>query len=319
LSQPEILMIGPMMQMIEDQLDAAFTVHRHWQVDDFDALVDTVAPVIRGIATSHARPVDAALIDRLPNLEVISNFGVGYDTVDAAHAGSKGILVTNTPDVLTEEVADTAFGLLLMTVRELSAAERHLRAGKWSDGAYPLTRSSLRDRTMGILGLGRIGKAIARRAEASEVGVVYCGRSQQPDVDYRYYADLVDMARDVDILMSVIPGGAATQHIINAEVIEALGPQGILINVGRGSAVDEKALISALQSGALFAAGLDVFEHEPSVPDELMALNNAVLLPHVGSASVHTRDAMGQLVVDNLTGWFASKSVLTPVAETPVS
>jgi lactate dehydrogenase-like 2-hydroxyacid dehydrogenase len=219
--------------------------------------------------------------------------------------------------VLTEEVADTALGLLLMTVRELSAAERHLRAGKWAtDGPYPLT-TSLRDRTVGIVGLGRIGIAIARRLDAMKVPVVYHTRNERHDVPYRYYGDLRQMAAAVDVLLVIVPGSSSTRQMINAAVLDALGSNGILINVGRGAAVDEPALIRALANRTIRAAGLDVFADEPKVPAELIALPNAVLLPHVGSASVYTRDAMGQLVVDNLRSWFTDGRPLTPVPETP--
>jgi lactate dehydrogenase-like 2-hydroxyacid dehydrogenase len=242
---------------------------------------------------------------------------VGYDGIDLVAAAEHGVVVTNTPDVLTEEVADTALGLLLMTVRELSAAERYLRAGRWAaEGAYPLS-ASLRDRTVGIVGLGRIGMAIARRLDAMNIPVVYHSRSARPDTPYRYYDDLRRMAADVNVLLSILPGTQATKHLINASILEALGADGILVNVGRGSAVDEAALVSALKDGTIRAAGLDVFANEPNVPAELVALPNAVLLPHVGSASVHTRNAMGQLVVDNLTSWFREGKPLTPVPETP--
>ena len=243
---------------------------------------------------------------------------MGYDTVDAKWAGQNGIIVTNTPDVLTEEVADTALGLLLMTMRELPQSERWLRAGHWvNKGPYPLTANTMRGKTIGILALGRIGKAIATRCEAFGLSIVYHGRSKQDDVPYRYYASLIEMAKDVDILMSVAPGGASTKHIINADVLQALGPQGVLINIGRGSVVDESALAKALQNKTIFAAGLDVFENEPHVPADLIACDNAVLLPHVGSASIHTRNLMGQLVVDNVVAYLSDKHPLTPVAETP--
>jgi lactate dehydrogenase-like 2-hydroxyacid dehydrogenase len=225
-------------------------------------------------------------------------------------------VVTNTPDVLTDEVADLAIGLLLATVRELPQSDRYVRAGKWLEKPYPLT-ATLRGRTVGILGLGRIGKAIATRLEAFGIAVAYHGRSRQADVTYRYYPTLVEMAREVDVLMCVAPGGGETKHLVNAEVLAALGPNGILVNVGRGSVVDEQALIEALRSKTILSAGLDVFEDEPNVPPELITMEHIVLLPHVGSASVHTRNQMGQLVVDNLIAWFSGKGPLTPVAETP--
>lgn len=319
MPQPEILMTGRMLPVVHRQLDRHFTLHRAWEAVDRDAFVDGIAARIRGVAAGGGMAVDRRLLDRLPNLEIVSNFGVGYDGVDAAYAGTRGVIVTNTPDVLTEEVADTAFGLLLMTVRELSATERHLRAGKWRQGAYPLTRGTVAGRTMGVLGLGRIGKAIARRAEACGFKIAYHGRNRQPDVVYPYYPTLLGMAEAVDTLMVVVPGGAETHHIVNADVLRALGPDGIVINIGRGSVIDEQALIAALQDGTILSAGLDVYEHEPNVPAELIAMEHVVILPHVGSASIHTREAMGQLVVDNLTSWFAGNGPLTPVAETPYS
>ncbi len=310
----DILMTGPMMAIVEDGLGAAgHTIHRLWQAPDREAFLAEIAPKIRGIATSYAHArVDPALIDRLPALEIISNFGVGYENIDAAYAKSRGIVVTNTPDVLTDETADTAMGLLLMTVRELSRAERYLRAGRWPQAPYPLTPASLTDRRLGIYGLGRVGKAIARRAEAFNMPIAYCGRTRQ-DVPWRYHASLVEMARDVDVLVAAAPGGAATRHAVDAEVLEALGPTGILVNVGRGSLVDTEALIEALESRAILAAGLDVYEDEPRVPERLIACDNAVLLPHVGSASIPTREAMARLTRDNLLGWFREGRALTAV------
>jgi lactate dehydrogenase-like 2-hydroxyacid dehydrogenase len=215
-------------------------------------------------------------------------------------------------------VADTALGLLLMTVRELSAAERYLREGKWGrEGNYHLT-GTLRDRTVGVVGLGRIGLAIARRLDAMQVKVVYHSRHSVTGVPYRYYSDLRAMAADVDTLIVVLPGTPATTKLIDATVLKALGPNGVLVNIGRGIVVDEQALIAALTDGTIRSAGLDVFADEPNVSSALIALPNAVLLPHVGSASVHTRDAMGQLVVDNLRSWFEKGKPLTPVPETPV-
>jgi lactate dehydrogenase-like 2-hydroxyacid dehydrogenase len=311
-------MTAPMMPTIVAQLDKAFTLHKLWQAKDSAALLGEIGPRVRGVAAGgHAR-VDGALFDRLPKLEIVSSFGVGYDHVDAVEARKRGIVVTNTPDVLTEEVADTALGLLLNTVREFYRTEKHVREGKWLTGGYPLTKATLRNRRAGILGLGRIGKAIARRLEACGLSIAYHGRTKQNDVAWRYYPSLIEMARDVDTLVVVTPGGPGTRHLVNAQVLEALGPTGILINISRGTVVDEKALIAALQKGTIMSAGLDVFEDEPNVPKELLAMDHVVLWPHVGSASAHTRDAMAQLVVDNLVDWFAGKGARTPVPETPV-
>ena len=311
----DVLMLGPMMSLITEGVGRAFTVHKAYEAKDRDAFLGEVGPRIRGLTAGHGR-VDAALMDRLPKLEIVANFGVGYDSVDAVEAGRRGIVVTNTPDVLTDEVADLAVGLLIATVRQLPQVDRYLRAGRWLEKNYPLT-ATLRGRTVGILGLGRIGKAIAKRLEAFGLAIAYHGRSAQSDVPYRYYRSLVEMARDVDVLMCVAPGGGATRHIVDAEVLRALGPNGVLINVGRGTVVDEAALIEALRAKTILSAGLDVFEDEPRVPQALIDMDHVVLLPHVGSASVHTRNAMGQLVVDNLVSWFSGKGPLTPVAETP--
>jgi lactate dehydrogenase-like 2-hydroxyacid dehydrogenase len=320
MAKPVLLMTGPFMQLIEEQCDRAFEVHRLQNVANREEFFRTVGPRIEAIATGghHGVKTDDALMARLPRLKVISNFGVGYDSVDAAAAGRRGIVVTNTPDVLTEEVADTTLGLLLMTVRELGAAERWLREGKWAtQGDYRLTPGSLRDRSVGILGMGRIGKAIARRLEAFAVPISYHTRRRQPDLAYAYYADPVSLAQAVDTLIVITPGGAETRNLVNAEVLQALGPRGILINMARGSVVDEPALIKALKDRTIQAAGLDVFWNEPNINPEFLTLENTVLLPHVGSASVPTRNAMGQLVVDNLIAYLERKPPLTPVAETP--
>jgi lactate dehydrogenase-like 2-hydroxyacid dehydrogenase len=314
----DVLMIGEMMPLIIDGIEKAFTLHKLWQARDPDRLIAELAPRLRAIAAGgpvHA-PVDGPFMAKLPQLEIVSSFGVGYDHVDAKWAGQHGIIVTNTPGVLTEEVADTALGLLLCTVRQLPQADRYLRAGKWLERDFPLT-ATLRNRTVGIVGLGRIGKAIARRLEACRVNVVYHGRQRRGDVTYPFYQNLLEMARDVDVLIVVTPGGPSTRNLINAEVLEALGRNGILINVSRGSVVDQPALIAALKAGTILSAGLDVFVGEPRVPPELIAMEHVVLLPHVGSATAHTRDAMGQLVVDNLVAWAAGKPPLTPVPETP--
>ncbi len=313
----EILMTAPMLPIVSDSLEASFTVHHLWKHDDQAALLAAVGPGIRGVATStlYGR-VEASLLQWLPRLEIISSFGVGYDNVDVAEAARRGIVVTNTPGVLDEEVADLAVGLLIATLRQIPQADRYVREGHWLAAPFPLS-STLRGRTIGIVGLGRIGKAIARRLDGFGVTISYHGRSRQPDVIYEYHPSLISLAEATDVLMIVTPGGANTKHLVNAKVLKALGPSGVVINVSRGSVVDEVALIEALRSGTILGAGLDVYEDEPHVPAELMAMERVVLLPHIASASVRTRDAMGQLLVDNLLSWFAGEGPLTPVPETP--
>jgi lactate dehydrogenase-like 2-hydroxyacid dehydrogenase len=312
----DVLMPVEGMGLIGELIAARLRVHRLWLEPNPDVSLAEWGPNVRAIALAGHFRADEAYMRRFLSLEVISSFGVGYDHIDGKAAARLGVTVTNTPGVLDDEVADTALGLILMTVRQLPQAERYLRAGKWPQGAYPLS-ASLRGRTVGIVGLGRIGKAIAKRIEAFGLEVVYHGRNPQPGIAYRYYPSLLDLARAADILVIVAPGGPATRHIVNAEALEALGPDGVLINIARGSLVDEAALIEALKAGKILAAGLDVYEHEPNVPAELIALPNAVLLPHVGSASVKTRRAMAQCVVDNIFAWADGNPPLTPVPETP--
>ncbi len=313
----DVLMPAAGMGVVADMIAERLPLHRLWQEPDPEAWLDKYGPSIRAIASAggHGR-IDEALMRRLPKLEIVASFGVGYDHIDARWAGEHGIIVANTPGVLDDEVADVAMALTIMAVRQLPQAERYLRAGKWLKTSFPLT-ASLRGRTLGILGLGRIGKAIARRAEAFGLAVVYHGRQPQSDIPYRYYPSLTAMAEACDILMVTAPGGPETRHIVNGEVLGALGPDGVLVNIARGSLVDEQALIEALRSNAILAAGLDVFDNEPKVPAALIALDNVVLLPHVGSASVKTRHAMAQSVLDNLLAWSEGKPPLTPVPETP--
>jgi len=314
----DVLLIGPPKQVIVNGLAGPFNLIKLSDAKDPEKLFAETAPRVRAIAVSGTEQrVNGAFMTRFPKLEIVSSFGVGYDHVDAGWAEKHGITVTNTPDVLTEEVADTALGLLLCTVREFPQAERYVRAGKWAQKGYPLSKATLRNRTVGMVGLGRIGQAIARRLEAMQVPVVYHSRRPAAGVSYRHYPKLIDMARDADVLMVITPGGAETKDLINAEVLAALGPNGILINMARGSVVDEAALIKALQDKTILSAGLDVYAREPEVPAELIAMDHVVLFPHLGSASVATREKMDQLVVDNLLAWAAGKPPLTPVAETP--
>jgi lactate dehydrogenase-like 2-hydroxyacid dehydrogenase len=312
----DILMLKAMHPDVMAEVERHFTLHRLDTAPDPETFLRTVGPRLRGLATGAQAPVDRALLARLPNLEIVASLGVGYDTIDTAAAHAQGVVVTNTPDVLTDEVADLALGLLLATVRQIPQADRYLRAGHWPRQTYPLT-PTLRGRAIGILGLGRIGRAIARRLEGFGVAIAYHGRRPQADVPYAYHPTLLGMAQAVDVLLVVAPGGPETNGLVDAAVLEALGPQGLVVNVARGSVVDEAALIAALQAGTILGAGLDVFAREPHVPPELVAMEHVVLLPHVGSASVHTRAAMGRLVVDNLIAWFDGRGPLTPVPATP--
>ncbi len=313
----DVLMPSEGMDVVAGLIAGRLPLHRLWLDPDPDAWLAKWGPGLRAVASNgHQFPIDPAFMRRLPHLEIVASFGVGYEHIDAKWAGEHGVVVTHTPGVLDDEVADIAMALTLMAVRRLPQAERFLRAGEWLRNSFPLT-GSLSGRTMGILGLGRIGKAIARRAESFGLDIVYHGRKAQPGVPYRFYPSLAGMAKACDILVVAAPGGPGTRRLVNAEVLGALGPDGVLINIARGTLVDEQALIEALRTGAILAAGLDVFENEPHVPAELIALENAVLLPHVGSASVKTRRAMAQCVVDNLVAWSEGEPPLTPVPETP--
>ncbi|MEZ2328527.1 2-hydroxyacid dehydrogenase [Mesorhizobium sp. RCC_202] len=296
------------------RIDKAFQRVRVERADP-SLVTDEMRKSVRGIASFGG--IDAAMIDALPNLEIIANFGVGYDSVDARHAAARGVMVTNTPDVLTEEVADTTIGLLINTVRELYVAEKYLRDGDWlKHGNYRLSRLTLRGRSVGIFGMGRIGLAIARRLDAFGLQVSYHNRRKVEGLAYEYHATLQGLAEAVDTLICVAPGGAATEKAINAEILSELGSNGVFINIGRGSTVDEAALAAALKNGTIAAAGLDVFADEPNVPRALLEAPNTSLLPHVGSASQHTRRAMADLCVDNLISWFTDRRPLTAVPET---
>ena len=318
VEKPDVLLVGPPKPLIVNGLSGAFTVHPLANAADPAKLLAQVGPRVTAIACSVvSQNVTRDIMAACPNLKIVSTFGVGYSHIDVAWAAAHNITITNTPDVLTEEVADTAMGLLLSTVREMPQAERHVRAGKWEQSDYRLSPATLRNRTVGMVGMGAIGQAIARRLDAFKVPVVYHSRNAVPGLAYRHYPKLVEMACDVDTLMVIVPGGPATRNLINAEILEALGPNGIIINMARGSVIDEAALIKALQNRVILSAGLDVFVDEPRVPKELIAMDHIVLFPHLGSASVATRDAMDQLVVDNLLAWHAGKPPLTPVPEAP--
>lgn len=310
--RPLILGIGEMHPAVESALAEHFDLRRDTALG-LDATIARFGPETRAIVTRGRNRIDAALIGRFPHLELIANFGVGYDSIDVPAATAHGVTVTNTPNVLDGEMGDFTLALLLATIRQLPQADRYLRAGHWRQHQdFPLS-ASLRERTIGIAGLGRIGKVIARRLQGFDLPISYYGRTPQPDVSYRFYSDLGELARDVDTLIVTLPGGPGTQQIVNREVLQALGPQGIFINVARGSVVDQPALVEALRARSILAAGLDVYQNEPNVPDELLACDNAVLLPHIGTATHLTRQRMGELLVANVVSWFEHKVAVTPV------
>lgn len=307
----DLLMIGPMYKPTQAVLESTYATHKLWEAPDRDAFLASVADRITAAATTGARGIDDATMGKLPKLKTVSHFGVGVDSVDVEAARRRGIAVTNTPDVLTEDVADIALALLLSAIRRVPQGDRYVREGKWPKGPMALTQS-VQGKKVGIVGLGRIGKAIAKRCEAFNLRVEYHGRNRQA-VGFPHHADVVSLAREVDILVIAAPGGDETRGLVGRAALEALGPEGIIVNIARGSVIDEPAMIEALQSGKLGAAGLDVFDNEPNVPAELLALDNVVVQPHVGSATHPTRTAMGQLVIDNLAAHFAGKPLLTPV------
>ena len=309
--KPEIILTAQGHAGTMATLQSEFTCHKFFEAPEKKSFLEKHAGV-RALATFGPLPVDGKLMDALPKLEIISNFGVGVDAINLDDAKARGIIVTNTPDVLNDCVADTALALVLMTLRKFPQSEVYLRAGRWvANGPYPLTTSA-GGKTLGILGLGRIGEAIARRAAACGMKIRYHNRRKK-EVAYPYDPDPVTLAKNADVLMVVTPGGPETLRMINAQVLDALGPEGYLVNIARGSVVDEPVLLRYLQEKRIAGAGLDVFADEPRVPPAFFTLDNAVLLPHVGSATVETRKAMGDLQVDNLRRHFAGQPVLTRV------
>ena len=311
--KPEILQIAPMLPSVEAALGEAYLVHRYFDAPDRHALLAAAGPRIRGVATDGHYGIAPEILAALPNLEIVASYGVGYDGIDTAACKARGVRVTNTPDVLNDAVAELALGLMLGLCRRIPQADAHVRAGRWPAGGFGLT-AELTGAHAGILGLGRIGKEIARRLQAMKMRVSYHGRREQPYEPYHYYPDLEAMARDVDWLVVIAPGSAATRGMVSRNVMQALGPKGALVNVARGSLVDETAMVELLASGGLGGAALDVFADEPRVPEALLAMPNVVLSPHQGSATRKTRAAMGDLVVRNLAAHFAGDPLLTPVA-----
>lgn len=313
MSQIDVLSVTKLSPLLEPQLRAVFNLHDRLHETD-PAAFAKIAPHIRAIAASGESKVPGALIEQLPALEIISVFGVGYDGVDVAAAKARGVMVTHTPNVLNDDVADLAIGLMLAAARQLPAADRYVKEGKWPTGPMPLARKVSGAR-MGIVGIGRIGQAIAQRALAFNMSVAYTARSAKADLPFKYVATPEALAAESDYLVVITPGGAATRKLINADVLKALGTKGILVNVARGSVVDEAALIEALQNGVIGGAGLDVFENEPNVPEALRAFPHVVLAPHIGSGTTQTRQAMADLAFNNLKSYFDHKKVHTPVPE----
>ena len=309
----DILITAPLPPFLYEPLKQAYRCHDYAQAADKPALLRDAGRQVRGLVQGGGTVTPTELLDALPALEIISVFGVGYDGVPTDYCKRRGIKVTNTPDVLTDDVADVAVGLILMTGRGFVRANRFVHAGEWLKRGPELS-TKLGGRTVGILGLGRIGKAIAQRVQAMQMDVAYTGRNPQ-EVPYRYVRDLEALARASDFLVVACPGGAATRHLVDERVLAALGSQGTLVNIARGSIVDEGALVRALQAGTIKAAGLDVFDNEPNIPSALLAMDNVVLLPHVGSATRETRQAMGDLCRANLDRWFDAGSVLTLIPE----
>ena len=305
----EILQTGPLLASCEKALAERYTVHKLHETKDKDAWLKANGARIRAHAGSG---VQKGLMEALPNLEIIASFGVGYDNIDTATAKAKNIRVTNTPDVLNDAVAELTIGLMISLARRIPQSDQFVRQGKWPGNSFGLF-SELTGKTVGILGLGRIGKEIAARAQAMKMRVVYYGRSHQPAVPHIYYDNLEDMARDSDWLVVIAPGGKGTDGIVSRKVLEALGPQGKLVNVARGTLIDEAAMVELLQNGGLGGAALDVFEKEPEVPAALLGLDNVVLSPHQGSATNQTRDAMGALLVANLDRHFAGEPLISAV------
>jgi hydroxypyruvate reductase len=309
----DVLVWGPMHPSLMRSLEERYRIHKRWEIADLGHWASQNGDAVRAVVTSGVYGADNATLDLLPNLEVITSFGVGYDALDTAYLAGRGIQLSNTPDVLNDSVAETALALMLCVSRRISEAERFVRAGRWQQEKFPLG-SGLHGKTCGIVGLGKIGKTIARLVSAFDMNIAYY-RPNGPyvDVSYTHYADLQALATAADYLVIVVPGGQATRRLIDRQVMRALGPNSYLINVARGSVVDESALVASLLEGEIGGAALDVFEDEPHVPAELLAMDNVVLLPHIGSGTHETRQAMADLVFENLNAWFDGGKLITPV------
>ncbi|WP_114948860.1 2-hydroxyacid dehydrogenase [Microvirga calopogonii] len=311
--KPDIILVEPMMAPIEAALDADYRVHRLFRADNPAALLAEVGPKVRAVVTGGGTGVSSTLFDGLPHLGIIAINGIGTDAVDLDRARRHGVRVTTTPGVLTDDVADIAIALMLASCRRIAEGDRLVRAGAWAQGKRLALGRSISGKRVGIFGLGHIGQAIARRAEAFSTQVRYFNRSDVPNVPWPRAESLEALARESDILVVSVAGGAQTRGLVNREVLNALGPEGILVNVARGSIIDEPELVSALKEERIWGAGLDVFAHEPQVPEELFELDNVVLMPHQGSATIETRLAMGELVLRNVAAYFAGQELPSAV------
>ncbi|KAL5822866.1 hypothetical protein ACOSQ4_020766 [Xanthoceras sorbifolium] len=308
-----VLMACPISPYLEQELENSFKVFKIWQFEDRNQFFNTHGKSIRAVVGNATAGADAELIESLPKLEIVSSYSVGLDKIDLVKCREKGVRVTNTPDVLTDDVADLAIGLTLAVLRRLCESDRYVRSGKWKKGDYKLT-TKFTGKSVGIVGMGRIGTAIAKRSEAFNCSINYHSRTQKPNLNnYKYFPSVIELASNCQILIVACSLTEETRHIVNLDVINALGQKGVVINIGRGLLVDEPELVAALVEGRLGGAGLDVFENEPEVPEELFGLENVVLLPHVASGTVETRKAMADLVVGNLKAHFMNKPLLSPV------
>jgi lactate dehydrogenase-like 2-hydroxyacid dehydrogenase len=312
MPRPDVLVVWPIRPEQMAELDRRYTLHRYDEAADKDGFLNGKAAAIRAVVTTGGKGFGADLLAKLPNLEIVASSGVGTDTLDLAACRARGVPVTNTPDVLNDDVADLAFGLVIACLREMPQGFAYVKSGEWGRKGMMHLTTTLSGKTLGIVGLGRIGREIADRARAFKMRVAYTGRTRQ-DVPFDYVPNLVELARRADVLMVTVPGGAATRNLIGAAELAALGPKGWLVNMARGSVVDEPALIAALEAGTIRGAGLDVFWNEPNVGPRLLALDNVVFYPHHASGTVETRAAMSRLVVDNLAAHFAGQPLLTPV------
>ena len=311
--KPEILVLVPIYAPTLATLEREFTVHKLWAAHDPDALVREVSGKVRAVVTTGSSGMAARLFDALPRLEIVGCFGTPHGAVDLGLARQRGVIVTNTPDSITEDVADLALGLMVAAMRRIVEADRFVRAGKWLSGLFS-PGTGLGAKTCGIIGLGAIGRGIAERAEAFRMSVAYYGPRRKENVSYAYYSDLAELARVSNCLVVACPSTPETRNLVNARILEALGPEGYLVNIARGPIVDEQALIAALRTRQIAGAALDVFWDEPRVPAQLMTMENVVLAPHIGSTTLEIREARGAKLLANLRAHFAGKPVLTPLA-----